>query len=509
MGKIASLLKSWRHTQVNPVIVKELRSRMRGPRAFIILTVFLTLMGLISYALYQISLITSSWSYSPLSPQVGQTLFISLVLLEMLMVLILTPAVTAGAISSEHEKLTYEMLLTTPLSPPRILWGKLVSSLSYVFLLIFSAIPLASLVFIYGGVSLRDMLKAFIVVLVTAVMIGTVGIFMSTWLKRSGRATIFSYLVVLALGVAPTFVYGLVAIIRQGEPPRWILVPSPISALMSSVAGSTTLGQSSISMLGGLSMILSGNINVISTTSIPRPLYHYSLPLYGLLTLVLYALATRLIRPARRWRLKRREVILTLFLLMAFVGAWALAFGLTSDRYEYYSIFVAPTPVSKVGVPVARMEPAIPVAEMVPAEAEASQIYGQILQAVVDMGILQGGSPDAVAISRTTYLDPANPDAPQDAVIVMSTAVQSEITVLMDELNTQVQWADDFFAFPPQDEAVPPGDLIVFGDLNLPVAENLRVLASVYTLDQPGIHLSFEFSNQGGAWQLVSSQTLP
>jgi ABC-2 type transport system permease protein len=140
MSNLAAFFKCRPKLLVNPIIVKELRSRMRGPRAFIILTVVLTLMGLISYALYKITLITSSWSYSPLSPQVGQTLFISLALLEMLMVLILTPAVTAGAISSEHEKLTYEMLLTTPLPPTRILWGKLVSALSYIFLLM-SPVP--------------------------------------------------------------------------------------------------------------------------------------------------------------------------------------------------------------------------------------------------------------------------------------------------------------------------------------------------------------------------------
>jgi ABC-2 type transport system permease protein len=505
MGKIGNLIKSWRHTQVNPVIVKELRSRMRGPRAFIILTVFLTLMGLISYALYQITLITSSWSYSPLSPQVGQTLFISLALLEMMMVLILTPAVTAGAISSEHEKLTYEMLLTTPLSPPRILWGKLVSALSYIFLLILSAIPLASLVFIYGGVSLRDMLKAFIVVLVTAVMVGTIGIFMSTWLKRSGRATILSYLVVLALGIAPTFVYGIVALIRQGEPPRWILVPSPLNALMSSIAGSSSLGQSSISMLGGLSMILSGNINVISTTSIPRPLYHYSLPLYCLLTLVLYILAARLIRPARRWRLKRQDVLITMFVLLAFVGVWALAFGMTSDRYENYSIFVAPTPVSQVSVPEVNVKQAVPVIDMATPEDESTQIYRQLLVAMGNMGILPAGEP--IAISRSTYLDPANPDSPQEPVFLLSESVQNGIVTSLSEMSIQVLWLDDFFAYPPQDADVAATKLIVFGDLDLPATENLQILASVYALDQPGVHLSFELANQDGTWQLTASGT--
>ena len=172
---------------VNPIIVKELRSRMRGARAFMLLTGMLILMALFSYGMYQLVLLTSTWSYAPLSPQIGQTLFIALAVMEMLMVCLITPALTAGAISGEHENLTYEMLLTTPLPPTRILWGKLISALSYVFLLIFAAIPLASLVFIYGGVSPRDMLKALVVIFATAVMLGVIGMFLSTWLKRSGR----------------------------------------------------------------------------------------------------------------------------------------------------------------------------------------------------------------------------------------------------------------------------------------------------------------------------------
>ena len=104
------------------------------------------------------------------------------------MVCAVTPAVTAGAISGEKEKLTYEMLHGHPaLSPASILWGKLISALSYVFLLLFAAVPLASLVFIFGGVAPRDMLKALVVLVVLAVSLGVLGLFMSA-LVRAHRA---------------------------------------------------------------------------------------------------------------------------------------------------------------------------------------------------------------------------------------------------------------------------------------------------------------------------------
>ena len=72
----------------------------------------------------------------------------------------------------------------------------MLSALGYVFLLIFAAIPMASLVFIFGGVAPKEMLKAMVVVVCTAIMLGVVGVFVSAWLGRTTRATVISYLLV-------------------------------------------------------------------------------------------------------------------------------------------------------------------------------------------------------------------------------------------------------------------------------------------------------------------------
>ena len=169
--------------RANPIVVKELRSRMRGARAFIILTGVLVLLAGVSYVFYRIVLAATRYSNSPIGPQIGYTLLVALMLVEMLIVCFITPAVTAGAISGEKEKLTYEMLFTTPLRPSSILWGKLLSALAYVFLLILASIPMASLVFVYGGITLADMVKAMAVLVATAITLGVVGTTVSAWLK--------------------------------------------------------------------------------------------------------------------------------------------------------------------------------------------------------------------------------------------------------------------------------------------------------------------------------------
>ena len=65
--------------------------------------------------------------------------------------------------------------------------------------------------------------------------------------------------------------------------------------------------------MGGVFYALSGLFNMgvspISQTSIPRPLYHYTIPFYTLLSLILYMLSTRLVQPTRRWRMRWKELL--------------------------------------------------------------------------------------------------------------------------------------------------------------------------------------------------------
>lgn len=335
--------------EFNPVIVKELRSRMRGARAFGTLTGILLLLGVFSFALYRMVLVTARFSSTPLSPQVGQMLFSGLAFLELMLICVITPAVTAGAISGEKEKLTYEMLLVTPLHPASILWGKLISALSYVFVLIFAAIPMASLVFIFGGVAIRDMVKAIIMLGAVAIMFGVIGLFISALFGRTGRATAISYLIVLLILFAPLFLAVVIGVFRQSEPPRLMLIPSPISALASALQPSVNPINisSAFWMLGG-SVTWIWGMPPISLTSIPRPIYHYSLPIFGAVTLILYLLTTRLVKPTRRWQTHWTEALVATVLLLGYSGLVILAFSGTSNRYDNILPSAPATPIPEI-----------------------------------------------------------------------------------------------------------------------------------------------------------------
>lgn len=355
------------HLAVNPIIIKELRSRMRGGRAFLTLTIILLFLSLFSYAVARVTMATNQYSSTPISPQVGQTVFAGLSLLVLFIICAVTPAITANAISEEKEKLTFDMLMATPLQPVTVLWGKLFASMSYVFLLIFAALPMASLVFTYGGVTIRDMLKTVIMLLVIAVMIGMIGLFMSSLLGKSGRAVASTYIIILLLVVGPLFLAAGAGMFLQGQPPRMLLFPSPISALTSAMMPSVNpQNLASLAwMVGGTYWIMASP--PISFDSIPRPLYHYSLPLYLGISLILYLLASRLVLPARRWRIHWHEWTLALVVLLGFTGIVSLGYVLTSPRYENI-ILVSPSPTPPELPPTPEISPVPEDNKLPPAE---------------------------------------------------------------------------------------------------------------------------------------------
>jgi len=169
--------------------VKELRGRMRGRRAFIILTIYLLLLGGFALMVEQIMEQQFQNPFAGASatagPAIGQAVFAAVLLLMTLQVVFLAPSSTAGAISLEREKQTLELLVTTPISSFAIIVGKLLSALVYVFLLIAASVPLMAVVFVFGGVGPEDIVRGYIVLIVTALGLGSFGLLCSSLVKRT------------------------------------------------------------------------------------------------------------------------------------------------------------------------------------------------------------------------------------------------------------------------------------------------------------------------------------
>jgi hypothetical protein len=198
-----------RWTGVSAIVVRELRGRMRGRKAFIFLTFYLAVLaGLLYISLRGLG--TDERFFGALeSANIGRGLFIGILAIETLVVAALAPAYTAGTISQERERQTYDLLVATPITSVSIALGKLVSGLAYLLVLVLASIPIAAIGFFFGGVEPASFVAPYVVLIAGAIGLGAVGIFFSALLKRTQAASIATYLCLVIGTIGAIFITDL------------------------------------------------------------------------------------------------------------------------------------------------------------------------------------------------------------------------------------------------------------------------------------------------------------
>lgn len=181
---------NWSQRLINPVLEKEFRLRMRTLRSplsvlFYVLAIALLAMGFMY--------MTMSNSGSPFNPNRSRELFYFLSGAQLVLIAFMTPGLTAGVISGEREKQTLNILLTTQQSSLIIIASKLVSSLSFMVLLIAATTPVYSMVFLFGGIAPSQLVAVFLFYLFVMFVLGSFGVFFSTVLKKTMVSVIVTY----------------------------------------------------------------------------------------------------------------------------------------------------------------------------------------------------------------------------------------------------------------------------------------------------------------------------
>ena len=181
---------------VNPVYDKEMRSEIFGQG---------TLMLRLAI---QVSMILAL-------PLMAYFLFIAPKLMPwyvsyvVLFNLLIGPVISAGSVTSERERQTLDLLLTTSITPWQILWGKLLSGLRVSSVLtLFLLWPLL-LKIVFGTFtadiwqSLPTMVAYLIIYALTCLTTSMLALFFSTICKKTGTSLMVSYSVILMLYIAP------------------------------------------------------------------------------------------------------------------------------------------------------------------------------------------------------------------------------------------------------------------------------------------------------------------
>lgn len=175
----------------NPILAKELRTRMRGTRAFWILFIYLGFLSgvlLVTYYAWIGFSNSESMAFS-----IGKQFYSVIFIVQAALIGLITPALTSGALSLEREQRTYEVLAITRLARRSIILGKLFAALAFVLLLLIGSIPLVAICFLLGGVSPAEIAAAYLLLTASAFLYGATGLTFSSFAKTTASATVLTY----------------------------------------------------------------------------------------------------------------------------------------------------------------------------------------------------------------------------------------------------------------------------------------------------------------------------
>lgn len=254
----------------NPVLTKEMRTRMRGARSYWILfgyLLFVAVTLLISYDSY-LQFITAATAGQSQITSVGSSILSWIVGTQVFLVLFVTPALTSGALTLEKEQRTLDMLTITPIHRGQIVAGKLLAAFSFTALLIVASLPLVSICFMFGGLDPGTLLSQYLMLLLGGLFVGAVGLGWSSVARSTTTAVLSTYLTILLTGAT-----GWTLFMASAQPQTSAVGETAITAtgaVLFGMRGSSTV----IADIGASLLMLSGAlvISVLAGTRLhPYP----------------------------------------------------------------------------------------------------------------------------------------------------------------------------------------------------------------------------------------------
>jgi hypothetical protein len=174
---------------------------MRGSKSYWQQTFYLLLLGLLSVVGYGTSTGwgsngTNGVSAVEVQRQLQGFFYFIFFTLAALITLI-APALTAVSITTERQRQSLDLLVTTPLSAAELLTGKMISSVAFLLLLLSLSLPASALCVILGGATLGDVVRVYVLLAIDGLLLAAMGLAVSCSVRASAAALVWSYIVLI------------------------------------------------------------------------------------------------------------------------------------------------------------------------------------------------------------------------------------------------------------------------------------------------------------------------
>ena len=286
--------------KINPVLRNESKLSVRTPRFSLMILIYISVLAtgtLIFYNSY-----SSDVYASGINPQGAITLYITMAIIQAILLMFIVPSLTATSICSEREKQTLEILLSTRLSPLQIILGKLSASSLKVIMLVICTIPLYAICGLIGGVKISNILLLTGSFIINTIFVGSIGVFISSYSKTSKAATALTYALVLFIFVGTIVIAYIILMLSMYRGGYMGNTPDiPIIAYLSPAIGFFVMLSNQVGF-GGNSLYFIGQIGINKYTDM------ISIGIQLVLSCIFIYLASRKLNPLKgKIRLNKKE----------------------------------------------------------------------------------------------------------------------------------------------------------------------------------------------------------
>lgn len=179
----------------DPILLKELRAAFRRKRFFWLQTGLVAVVALI--VLVTMWILTDDYRRDP--SEIGRRTFLIFATLQLALIFFIFPAFACTSLTDERTNKSIDLLLTTNLSPSRIVLGKTLASFVYGLQFIVATLPLVALTFLYGGVTPWQIVLAYGVMVVIAALVTIHALSVSSAAPSTLRAVLSTYIGVVLI----------------------------------------------------------------------------------------------------------------------------------------------------------------------------------------------------------------------------------------------------------------------------------------------------------------------
>jgi ABC-2 type transport system permease protein len=176
---------------------KELRAYFTSPIAYVIMTVFLVLVGFFFYSLVYWfnaqSMQMAQNQYYASQININQMLFSPLFHNISIILLLMLPLLTMRLFAEEKKIGTEELLYTSPISVAEIILGKFLASLLVLGAMLVLTKPLAAFTFLYGNPEVAPVLLGYLGLFLLGAAFLAIGLFFSSITENQIVAAILTF----------------------------------------------------------------------------------------------------------------------------------------------------------------------------------------------------------------------------------------------------------------------------------------------------------------------------